>query len=86
MTITPLNDRVLVEPKARDEITPGGVVLPETVRHDDSDEGFILDPGTSVLKAGDVVVYTKYAGSEITVDGRKLLLIPQKNIIAVYKP
>jgi chaperonin GroES len=85
MTIIPLNDRLLVSPRPRDEATAGGVILPETVRHDDIDEGFVLDPGSTPLEVDDRVVYTKHAGSEITVENKKLLLIPHKNILAVYR-
>lgn len=85
MTIVPLNDRLLVSPRPRDEATPGGVILPENVRHDDIDEGFVLDPGTTPLAIQDRIVYSKHAGSEITVENQKLLLIPHKNVLAVYR-
>jgi chaperonin GroES len=85
MTIVPLNDRILVRPRARDEITAGGVVLPETVRHDDTDEGYVVDRGQSSLEDGDRIVHTKHAGSELKIDGETLLLIPEKNVLAVYR-
>ena len=89
----PLADRVVVKPVEQAEKTTGGIFLPETAK-DESQEGVIiavgpgrtLDNGTVVsvaVKVGDHVLYAKYGGSKIKVDGSEVLIIAEKDVLAV---
>ena len=88
MSIKPLADRVLIEPKAAEENTASGLFIPDTAKEKPL-EGTVIavGPGTSEVtmevKAGDKVLYGKYAGTEITVDGKDYLIMRQSDILAV---
>lgn len=88
MKIKPLADRVLVEPKAADEKTAGGLFIPETAKERPL-EGKVVaaGPGTKdvamEVKVGDSVLYGKYAGTEINVDGKEYLIMKQSDILAI---
>ena len=71
MNIRPLADRVLVEPKEAETKTASGIYIPET-----ADEPM-------ELKVGDTVLYGKYSGTEITVDGKDYLMMRQSDVLAV---
>lgn len=93
MRLRPLSDRVVVEPKEETEVVQGGIVLPETASEKPT-EGTVLEVGPGALledgsraempvKVGDVVVYSKYAGHEIRIDGRDLKILSVSDILAV---
>ena len=88
MKIKPLSDRVLVRPSAAEEVTISGIIIPDTAKEKPL-KGEILAVGNGtkdeemVVKAGDVVLYGKYAGTEIEVEGEKLLIMRQNDILAV---
>ncbi|MDE6403267.1 MAG: co-chaperone GroES [Muribaculaceae bacterium] len=88
MKIKPLSDRVLVRPTAAEEVTISGIIIPDTAKEKPL-KGEILAVGNGnkdeemVVKAGDVVLYGKYAGTEIEVEGEKLLIMRQSDILAV---
>ncbi len=88
MRVKPLSDRVLVEPKAAEERTAAGLFIPETAKEKPL-EGTIVaaGPGTADIKmevaVGDTVLYGKYAGQEINVDGVDYLMMKQSDIMAV---
>lgn len=90
--IQPLADRAIVKPIEREEVTKGGIVLPDTVKERPV-EGEVLAVGPGKLgedgkripmdiKAGDVVIYTKYGGTEIKVDDEELIILSESNIMA----
>jgi len=92
--IKPLADRVLVEPIERDEVTKSGLVLPDTAK-EKSQEGTVVSVGSGRLddngqrrapevQAGNNVLYAKYAGSEIKVDGKDYLILSEKDILAIF--
>ncbi|MGL4780827.1 MAG: co-chaperone GroES [Bacteroidales bacterium] len=87
MTIKPLADRVLVRPAAAEEKTIGGIIIPDSAKEKPL-KGEVLAVGNGtkdeemVLKAGDQVLYGKYAGTEIEVEGEKLLIMRQSDILA----
>lgn len=87
MTIKPLADRVLVRPAAAEEKTIGGIIIPDSAKEKPL-KGEVLAVGNGtkdeemVLKAGDQVLYGKYAGTEIEVEGKKLLIMRQSDILA----
>lgn len=88
MNIKPLADRVLVKPAAAEEKTVGGIIIPDTAKEKPL-QGNVLAVGTGtkdeemVLKAGDTVLYGKYSGTEIELDGEKYLIMRQNDVLAV---
>ena len=88
MTIKPLADRVLVKPAPAETKTIGGIIIPDTAKEKPL-YGTVLAVGNGtkdeemVLKEGDVVLYGKYAGTEIDIDGEKLLIMRQSDVLAV---
>jgi len=89
----PLADRVLVKPIQAEEKTKGGIVLPDTAKEKPQEgeviavgSGRVLDNGTKLapeIKVGDRVLYSKYSGSEIKIDGDEHLIIRESDILAV---
>ncbi len=88
MTIKPLADRVLVEPKEAETKTASGLYIPDTAK-EKPQAGKVVAVGNGKkdepmeLKAGDEVLYGKYAGTEITVDGKEYLIMRQSDILAI---
>jgi len=78
MTIAmkPLGSRLVIEPKEQDEVTPGGIVLPDTAK--EKGERIALD-----VKVGDLVLFAKYSGTEIKYEGKKLLILRESDILAI---
>ena len=88
MNIKPLADRVLVKPAAAEEKTAGGIIIPDTAKEKPlQGEVLAVGQGTKdeemVLKAGDQVLYGKYAGTEVELDGEKYILMRQSDVLAV---
>lgn len=88
MKLKPLSDRVVVEPKAAETQTASGLFIPDTAKEKPL-QGTVVaaGPGTSEVtmevKKGDVVLYGKYGGQEITVDGKDYLILKQSEILAI---
>lgn len=88
--IKPLADRVLVRPVAAEEKTVGGIIIPDSAKEKPL-KGEVLAVGNGtkdeqmVLKVGDEVLYGKYAGTEIEIDGEKLLIMRQSDVLAVVE-
>ena len=86
--IRPWSDRVLVEPKEAETKTAAGLYIPDTAK-EKPQQGTILAAGPGKkdepmeLKVGDVVLYGKYAGTEITVEGKNYLIMKQSDVLAV---
>jgi chaperonin GroES len=93
--LRPLGDRVVVRPTPREEMTKSGIVLPDTAKEKPQEglilavgPGRILDDGKREqvdVRKGDKVLYAKYAGTEFKIDGEELLIISQKDILAVVE-
>ena len=93
--LRPLGDRVVVKPLPREEMTKSGIVLPDTVKEKPQEgkvlavgPGRILDDGKREpmdVKEDDRVLYAKYAGTEFKLDGEELLIISQKDILAIVE-
>ena len=87
MNIKPLADRVLVKPAPAEQKTTSGIIIPDTAKEKPL-KGEILAVGKGtkdeemVLKAGDTVLYGKYAGTEIEVEGEKYLIMRQSDVLA----
>ena len=93
MTLKPLADRVVVKPSAAEERTKGGIIVPDTAKEKPvwgeviavgpgktSDEGKVI---TLEVKVGDKVLYGKYSGTEVTIDGEELLIMRESDIFAI---
>ncbi|HJB72010.1 MULTISPECIES: co-chaperone GroES [unclassified Barnesiella] len=88
MTIKPLADRVLVLPAPAEEKTIGGIIIPDSAKEKPlKGEVIAIGNGTKdeemVVKPGDTVLYGKYAGTEIELDGEKYLIMRQSDILAI---
>ena len=88
MNIKPLADRVLIEPTAAEEKTLSGIIIPDTAKEKPL-RGKVLAAGQGtkddpmILKAGEEVLYGKYAGTEIELEGTKYLIMRQSDVLAV---
>jgi len=88
MNIRPLADSVLIEPTAAEEVTLGGIIIPDSAKEKPL-RGNVLAVGNGtkdeemVLKVGDQVLYGKYAGTEIEYDGSKYIIMRQSDVLAV---
>jgi len=94
MKLKPLGNRVVVEPQEQEEMTAGGIVLPETAK-EKPQKGTVLAVGPGErsdktgdhipmdVKEGDTVLFAKYSGTEIKVDGKKLLILRDSDILAL---
>ena len=86
--IKPLADRVLIEPKEAETKTAAGIYIPDTAK-EKPQQGTVVAAGPGKkdepmeLKVGDVVLYGKYAGTEITVEGKNYLIMKQSDVLAV---
>ena len=90
MNIQPLADRVLIEPTPVEEVTMSGIIIPDSAKEKPL-RGTVLATGNGtkdeemVVKKGDNVLYGKYAGTEIELDGTKYLIMRQSDILAVIE-
>lgn len=93
--LKPLADRLVVEPQEREEQTPSGLILPETAK-EKPQEGVVIAAGPGRrdetgnripmdVAVGDKVLYAKYGGSEIKVDGKKLLIFKESDVLAIIE-
>ncbi len=88
MNIKPLADRILIEPTAAEEVTMGGIIIPDSAKEKPL-RGKVLAVGNGtkdepmVLKEGDEVLYGKYAGTEIEFEGVKYIMMRQSDVLAV---
>jgi len=93
LSLKPLGDRVVVEPIEQEEVTAGGIVLPETAK-EKPQQGIVLAAGPGGrdedgkriqmdVKVGDKVLFAKYAGTEFKLDGKKLLILRESDLLAI---
>jgi chaperonin GroES len=86
--IRPLGTRVVIEPKEAETMTAGGLYIPDNAK-EKPQQGAVVAVGPGAkdepmeLKVGDVVLYGKYAGTEVTVDGKKYLIVKQSDVLAI---
>lgn len=91
--ITPLQDRVIVKPKPADEQTKGGIILPDTAKEKPMEGSIIAvgpgrftDDGKKIdmsVKEGDKVLYGKYSGTDVTIDGEEYLIMRESDIFGI---
>lgn len=96
MKIQPLNDYVLIEPIKQEEITKGGIVIPETAREERAVKGKVISVGPGRIndngerlpmnvKEGQVVLFKKYAPDEIKIDDKEYYFVKEEDIIAIIE-
>jgi len=93
LKVRPLGDRVIIKPLPQDEKTKGGIILPDTAKEKPQQgevvavgKGRILENGTKVdmeVKAGDKVLYGKYSGTEIKIEGDEYLIVKESEILGI---
>lgn len=95
MKLKPLADRLVVEPVEQEEVTAGGIILPETAK-EKPQQGIVVAAGPGRMdedgdylkmevKVGDRVLYAKYSGTEIKLDGKKVLVLRESDILAIVE-
>ncbi|OIO95463.1 MAG: co-chaperone GroES [Anaerolineae bacterium CG2_30_64_16] len=95
MNLKPLADRLVVEPIEQEEVTAGGIILPETAKEKPQQgkviaagPGRVDDKGARVameVAVGNRVLYAKYSGTEIKLDGKKVLILRESDILAIVE-
>jgi chaperonin GroES len=96
MTLQPLDDRIVVRPNEAEERTASGLVIPDTAKEKPQQgEVLAVGPGRRAdssgelipldIKVGDTVLYSKYGGTEITIDGEDLLVLSSRDVLAKVK-
>ena len=88
MNVKPLSDRVLIRPNPAEEKTASGLIIPDTAKEKPlAGKVVAVGPGTADVKmevaVGDEVLYGKYAGTEVNIEGTSYLIMPQKDILAI---
>ncbi len=96
MSLKPLEDRIVVKPSDAEETTASGLVIPDTAK-EKPQQGEVLAVGPGKrseqtgdvvpvdIKAGDIVVYSKYGGTEITSDGQDVLILNARDVLAIVE-
>jgi len=95
MNIRPLHDRVIVKRLEEENISKGGIIIPDTAKEKPAQgevvavgDGKILESGTKIamnVKKGDRVLFTKYGGNEVKIDGEELLILREEDILGVIE-
>ena len=88
LNVTPLHDRVIIQPAAAETKSAGGIIIPDTAK-EKPQRGVVIAVGAGkkdeplVVKAGDTVLYGKYAGQEVDLEGKQYLIMRESDIIAI---
>ena len=88
LNVTPLHDRVIIKPAAAEEKTSSGLIIPDTAK-EKPQRGVVVAAGTGkkdepvTVKTGDTVLYGKYAGTEIQIEGQDYLIMRESDILAI---
>jgi len=95
MKLNPLDDRIVVEPMEAEEKTAGGIVLPDTAKEKPQKgkvlavgPGKLLDDGTRAapaVKKGDIILYAKYGGTEVKIEGKEVLIMRESDVLAIVE-
>ena len=96
LNLKPLGGRLVVEPTEQEDVTTGGIFLPETAK-EKPQKGIVLaagpgerdDKGKYIpmeVKVGDTILFNKYAGTEIKVDGKKIIILRENEVLAIIEP
>lgn len=86
--IKPLSDRVIIEPAKQEEKTAGGIIIPDTAK-EKPQKGIVLAVGNGkkdepmTVKSGDIVIYGKYSGTELSFEGKEYIIMKESDIYAI---
>lgn len=86
--VKPLHDRIIVHPSKQESVTAGGIIIPDTAK-EKPQRGVVVAAGNGkkdepvTVKVGDTVLYGKYAGTEIQIEGQDLLIMRESDILAI---
>lgn len=91
--LRPLGDRLVIKPAGREEVSKGGIILPDTATERPQEgtvlavgKGRIGDDGKLIpmeIKAGNTILFAKYAGSEVKIDGEELIILSERDVLAI---
>ena len=95
LSVTPLHDRVIIKPAAAEEKSAGGIIIPDTAKEKPM-QGTVVAVGTGKVaedgkiiplqvKVGDTVIYGKYSGTEIAIEGEDVLMMRESDVFAIVK-
>ena len=95
MNLTPLHDRVIVRPAAPEEKSKGGIIIPDTAKEKPA-QGEVVATGTGTrdengkmiplaVNAGDLVLFSKWSGTEVTINGEELLVVKESDIMGILE-
>ena len=95
MNLKPLGDRIVVKVLTRDEKTKGGIFLPDTAKEKPTEgevkaigSGKVLDNGQKLpieVKVGDHIIFSKYAGTEVKIDGEEFVIFSERDVLAIIE-
>ena len=95
MKLQPLNDRIVVKRTVEEEVSKGGIIIPDSAKEKPIQgkvlavgTGKVLDDGSKMpldVKKGDMVLFSKYAGSEVNIEGEELLIMREDDVLAVVE-
>lgn len=95
LSISPLGDRVVVQPRAREEVSASGIIIPDTASREKPEQGTVVAVGPGkyddgqlipmALKVGDAVLFSKYGYDEVKIDGTEYFILPESSVLAVLR-
>ena len=95
LALSPLGDRVVVQPASKEEVSASGIILPDTAKTEKPERGTVVavgpgrfDDGVKVpmtVKVGDTVIFSKYGFDEVKVDGTEYLILSESSVLAIIK-
>ena len=93
LSITPLADRVVVQPASREEVSASGIIIPDTASREKPEQGTVIAVGPGkfedgshipvAVKVGDTVLFSKYGYDEVKIDGEDYLILSESSVLAV---
>lgn len=93
LSIKPLGDRVVVKPAEKDEITPSGIIIPDSANREKPERGTVVAVGAGkhddgmlvpmTVKVGDTVLFSKYGYDEVKIDGTEYYILSESNVLAI---
>jgi chaperonin GroES len=95
LSISPLGDRIVVEPLSREDVSASGIIIPDTASREKPERGTVVAVGTGKyengalvpmsVKVGDTVLFSKYGYDEVKVDGTEYLILSESSVLAVLE-
>lgn len=93
LSIQPLGDRIVVEPRSREEVSAGGIIIPDTASREKPEQGTVVSVGPGrydngvlvpmTVRVGNSVLFSKYGYEQVKIDGTEYLILPESSVLAV---